>query len=154
MIGTCEIVPDIVISVPEVVGDIYRMAYDRRIATRKMHQTTVRFGADLWQALEKECAQLGVSVAQYLREAALTRLVYAAGRRGDVEFEAALEVVAGTRALPTPEEPVVAQARELRNVQERSRAEFAESAALAAQGRLARERARMLRARSERHRLR
>ena len=55
-----------------------------------MHQTTIRFGSDLWGALERECAELGVSVAQYLREAALARLMYAAGRRGDPDFEAAL----------------------------------------------------------------
>ena len=55
-----------------------------------MHQTTIRFGSDLWEALERECAELGVSVAQYLREAALARLMYAAGRRGDPALEAAL----------------------------------------------------------------
>jgi hypothetical protein len=55
-----------------------------------MHQTTVRFGSDLWQALERECAELGVSVAPYLREAALARLMYAAGRRGDPDLELAL----------------------------------------------------------------
>ncbi|MBA3264184.1 MAG: hypothetical protein H0T69_17295 [Thermoleophilaceae bacterium] len=41
------------------------------MATRKVHQTTVRFEADLWEALESECAELGLSVAQYVREAAL-----------------------------------------------------------------------------------
>jgi hypothetical protein len=67
-----------------------------------MHQTTVRFGPDLWMALEDECARLGVSVAQYLREAALTRIVYAAGRRGDAEFELALQLVG---ASEDPGEP-------------------------------------------------
>jgi predicted nucleotidyltransferase len=57
-----------------------------------MHQTTVRFEADLWEALESECAELGLSVAQYVREAALARLVYAAGKRGDVDRELALVV--------------------------------------------------------------
>jgi hypothetical protein len=52
-----------------------------------MHQTTVRFGPDLWEALEVECARIGVSAAQFLREAALARLAYTAGRRGDPEYE-------------------------------------------------------------------
>jgi hypothetical protein len=69
-----------------------------------MHQTTVRFGPDLWAALEKECARLGVSVAQYVRESALTRIVYAAGRRGDDEFEFALELATGTAPGPEPRE--------------------------------------------------
>jgi hypothetical protein len=55
-----------------------------------MHQTTVRFGPDLWEALELECRQLGVSVAQYLREAAVARLAYMAGRRRDEDYELAL----------------------------------------------------------------
>jgi hypothetical protein len=55
-----------------------------------MHQTTVRFGADLWAALEVECERLGVSAAQYLRESALARLAYTAGRRGEREYDEAL----------------------------------------------------------------
>ena len=64
-----------------------------------MHQTTVRFGPDLWDAMEVECARLGVSAAQYLREAALARLSYSSGRRGDDEYEVAL-VGAGAQATP------------------------------------------------------
>jgi hypothetical protein len=60
-----------------------------------MHQTTVRFGPDLWQALERESSELGISVAQYVREAALARLMYTAGRRGDPEYELAQLVAAG-----------------------------------------------------------
>jgi hypothetical protein len=44
-----------------------------------MHQTTVRFGSDLWVELEREAARLGVSVAHYVREAALARLAYTEG---------------------------------------------------------------------------
>ena len=51
-----------------------------------MHQTTVRFSPDLWESLEDESKQLGVSVAQYLREAAIARLAYAAGRVGDTAY--------------------------------------------------------------------
>jgi hypothetical protein len=70
------------------------------MAARKMHQTTVRFGADLWEALEDECARLGVSVAQFVRDAALTRLMYMAGRRGDDAYERALERLGGI--VPEP----------------------------------------------------
>jgi hypothetical protein len=56
----------------------------------KMHQTTVRFGPDLWHAMERECARLGVSAAQYLREAALARLAYTGGRVGFPAYELAL----------------------------------------------------------------
>jgi hypothetical protein len=65
-----------------------------------MHQTTVRFGPDLWDAVELECARLGVSAAQYLREAALARLSYSAGRRGEDDYEEAL-VGAGAEATMT-----------------------------------------------------
>ncbi len=41
---------------------------------RTMHQTTVRFGADLWHELVREAERGGVSVAQYVREAAVARL--------------------------------------------------------------------------------
>jgi hypothetical protein len=55
-----------------------------------MHQTTVRFGPDLWEAVAQECDRLGVSAAQFLREAALARLAYNAGRRREPEYEDAL----------------------------------------------------------------
>jgi hypothetical protein len=44
-----------------------------------MHQTTVRFGSDLWSMLEAEAERIGVSAAQYIREAALARLAYSEG---------------------------------------------------------------------------
>ena len=52
----------------------------------------MRFGADLWDALESESSKVGVSIAQSVREAALARLIYAAGKRGDAELETALIV--------------------------------------------------------------
>ena len=63
-----------------------------------MHQTTVRFGPDLWEALELECRRLGVSAAQYLREAALARLAYTAGRVGANGYELAL-LAAGAKPI-------------------------------------------------------
>ena len=55
-----------------------------------MHQTTVRFAPDVWATLEEEAARLGVSVAQYIREAAVARLAYGLGRREDRGLEDAL----------------------------------------------------------------
>lgn len=56
--------------------------------SRTMRATTVRFGTDLWEMLEREAERSGVSVAQYVREAALTRIAYSAGRRGEEPFGA------------------------------------------------------------------
>lgn len=93
---------------------------------RKSHQTTIRFTADLWAQLELAAADLDVSVAQYLRDAARARL--------DGRFGA-----------PSP----AAAARE-RSIDARQQAvdEAESSAALWEQGRLARQRARLLRAES------
>ena len=109
-----------------------------------MHQTTVRFGADLWDALERECDALGLSVAQYVREAALARLAYAAAKRGDEDFDRALALATSEREAPdalfaersgAADDPV-----------ERARIEVTESSALWAQGRQARRRAKQLQA--------
>ena len=62
-----------------------------------MHQTTVRFSADLWDELETECFALGVSIAQYLREAAVARVAYSAARRGDMVY--AMWGATGTHCL-------------------------------------------------------
>jgi hypothetical protein len=60
---------------------------------RKMHQTTVRFGPDLWDEIAVEAERAGVSVAQYVRDAALMRVSYTRGRDGDPHYQAALELV-------------------------------------------------------------
>jgi hypothetical protein len=104
----------------------------------KMHQTTVRFSTELWQALEVEAAALGVSVAQYVREAALAQLAYSAGWRGSMASAAALgEAAAGPQDVVPPLRPAeVAREEALGHLEE--------STALWAQGRLARTRAREL----------
>ena len=121
-----------------------------------MHQTTVRFGPDLWEALDRECDLLGVSVAQYVREAALARLVYAAGRRGDDEFELALEIAGGGQPPADLEsaqlDEVATPARSAGTAEDRARMEGTEAAALAAQSVLIRQRARDLREASSRRR--
>jgi hypothetical protein len=118
------------------------------VASKKMHQTTVRFGADLWEALEREGERLGVSVAQYVREAALARLVYSAGKRGDDEFDLALEIAlgetGGAARIPQPEGPL-RLASEALSPRERADVMTSDSAALWGQAQQARRRAAELR---------
>ena len=102
-----------------------------------MHQTTVRFSADLWEELETECFELGVSIAQYLREAAVARVAYSAARRGDIVYGGALEEAIQARAG---------------SARERAFTEIEPTEAVLAQSKMARERARQLRVRSERAR--
>jgi hypothetical protein len=100
-----------------------------------MHQTTIRFSADSWAVLEHEAAKLGVSAAQYIREAVLARVMYTAGRRGDAEMEGAL------RQAIAPEDRLNRREHAI----EHAHVGLEGSEALWAQGRLARERARLLR---------
>jgi len=95
----------------------------------KMHQTTVRFGADLWAQLEHEAANTGVSAAQYVREATLSRLAYSAAQRG-----------AGF-GLGSSDETAAGAAQARAAAAERQ----SDSSAVWAQARLARERARSVR---------
>ena len=44
-----------------------------------MRATTIRFPNDLWDQLERAAGAQGISVAQYVRDAALYRLAYSAG---------------------------------------------------------------------------
>jgi hypothetical protein len=44
-----------------------------------MRATTIRFPNDLWEQLEREAAKQGISVAQYVRDAALYRVAFSAG---------------------------------------------------------------------------
>ena len=65
------------------------------VRNRGMQATLIRFGPDLLAAVKAEADRTGVSVAQYVREAVLTRVAYTAGRRGDDSFDAALDEVTG-----------------------------------------------------------
>jgi hypothetical protein len=104
----------------------------------RMHQTTVRFGPDLWEALEQECRRLGVSAAHYLREAALARLAYTAGRHREPDYEEAFETAG-----------VATGKRETREEALETAAEQALAAtALSAQSQLALRRAREVREQS------
>lgn len=121
-----------------------------------MHQTTIRFGHDLWAALEAESAQQGMSAAQFIREATVGRLVYAAARRGDPQLEAALQAT-GADESASMDPQAVAEAvmrAAVDNDLDTSEERVGESAAMWAQTKLARQRAQQLRERAERHRLR
>jgi hypothetical protein len=63
-----------------------------------MHATTVRFTDDLWQLLEREAAAQGVSVAQFVRDAALMRVATVMSRRGDADGDATLARLAAAAA--------------------------------------------------------
>lgn len=97
-----------------------------------MHQTTVRFTPELWQQLAAEASQLGVSAAQFVRDATLARIAYAQGRHGDPHYEAALAYAAAPSGRIGPD------ARRLEAGAE-------STAAVAAQSRLARTRSREIR---------
>jgi GAF domain len=59
-----------------------------------MRATTVRFGEDLWTMLERESQELGVSAAQFVREATILRLATLAGSRGDPDAELTIADIA------------------------------------------------------------
>lgn len=59
-----------------------------------MHATTVRFSEDLWELLEREARGQGVSVAQFVRDAALMRVASVMARRGELDTDDALERLA------------------------------------------------------------
>jgi len=69
-----------------------------------MHQTTLRFAPEVWAALEVQAARSGVSVAQYVRDATMSRLAFSAGvEHGREELEL-------RRASPSGEAPHPTQA--------------------------------------------
>ena len=59
-----------------------------------MKATTVRFGEDLWAMLERESGRLGVSAAQFVREATIIRLAMLAGSRSDPDAELTIADIA------------------------------------------------------------
>jgi hypothetical protein len=121
-----------------------------------MHQTTVRFGRDLWDVLEQEAERLGVSAAQYIRDATLARLAYAAARqeqavasREAFEWagETSLSDGAGVPLEGLGEEPPAKRGEA--PLEERVEAQLESAAALQAQGKLARGKAERLRVEAE-----
>ena len=60
-----------------------------------MRATTVRFSDSLWTLVEREASRDGVSAAQYIRDATILRTAYEMGRRGDGDFDEAIERASG-----------------------------------------------------------
>ena len=52
-----------------------------------MRATTIRFTPELWGLLEREARREGVSVAQYVRDAALFRAAFGLGERSSADAE-------------------------------------------------------------------
>jgi GAF domain-containing protein len=75
-----------------------------------MKATTVRFGEDLWAMLEREANRLGVSAAQFVREATIMRVAMLAGSRGDPDAELTIAEIASRASGRAPGVPEVAQA--------------------------------------------
>ena len=78
-----------------------------------MHATTVRFTDDLWELLEREAAAQGVSVAQFVRDAALMRVATVMSKRGDADGDVTLARLAAAAAsrVSTPSPAVRDPAR-------------------------------------------
>ena len=75
-----------------------------------MKATTVRFGEDLWAMLEREARNLGVSAAQFVREAAIMRVAMLAGRRGDPDAELSIAQIAARARSAAPQVHELAKA--------------------------------------------
>jgi hypothetical protein len=63
-----------------------------------MRATTIRFTPELWALLQREATREGVSVAQYVRDAALFRVAYSAGIRREQDPEGADPIAAAIPA--------------------------------------------------------
>jgi GAF domain-containing protein len=75
-----------------------------------MKATTVRFGEDLWAMLDRESRRLGISAAQFVREATIMRVSMLAGSRGDPNAELMVADIASRAARKRAGLPELAQA--------------------------------------------
>src|SRR5215216_2760526 len=75
-----------------------------------MKATTVRFGEDLWAMLERESKRLGISAAQFVREATIMRVSMLAGSRGDPDAELMIADIAAQAKAKRADVSEVAQA--------------------------------------------
>lgn len=102
-------------------------------AKAAMKVTAIRFGQDLWRLLEGEAARVGVSVSQYVREAALARAAAAAKARGEDPLD--------LLARAGEDKPSFRSARDVRGQAQETRSE---AQAVRAESRQAAHRARQL----------
>lgn len=83
-------------------GDRRVDAGARSVAHRMaMTPTTVRFGADTWEMIQREAQHAGVSAAEFVREAALARAMHSYVRRGGEGVEEWEELYDAAHRLAT-----------------------------------------------------
>jgi hypothetical protein len=92
-------------------------------ASRSMHQTTIRFGSELWSELEAAADAAGTSIAQYVREAAVMRLA-----RGPAHAEPGDRLTRARRISDDVVEGSMALAAESRLATSRARSPRGDSA--------------------------
>lgn len=115
-----------------------------------MKVTAIRVGPDLWRLLEREAARAGVSVSQYVREAALARAAAAANARGEDPLDLLAQAGdaashaerSGEPVAPRAEDkPLFSSARQIRGEAQKTRSD---AEAVRAQSRQASHHARQL----------
>lgn len=87
-----------------------------------MHQTTIRFDIELWRRIDEESRRIGVSAAQYIRDAALIRITHdtrpllpaMAPPGGDAFLANASATISAASVIGTESRAVWAQARQAR----------------------------------------
>lgn len=115
-----------------------------------MRVSAIRFGSDLWRLLEEEASRVGVSVSQYVREAALARASAAAVARGGDPLDALAQAASGTKIAhdssepPTPAADTGLVVRSARDIRSDAQATRADAQAVRAQSQQASRRARQL----------
>jgi len=110
---------------------------------KSMHQTTLRFGPELWSRLERAASRGSVSIAQYVREAALERLARA--RPSDDDAANPDEATVAGLDAELERDPYLARARQAEDTAGESITQQQNTAALMAQNHLVRKRALELR---------
>jgi hypothetical protein len=106
-----------------------------------MRVTAIRVSDDLWRLLEREAAQVGVSVSQYVREAALARASAAVKARGQDPFELLAQATQDTQQQPA-EDPHTGPDGRARQARTAARDARSDAQAIRAESKQARQQAR------------